>query len=374
MKKTVLKLIQITSCFLFLSCGNTSVLPTNNRLIPIGNENELGYINHSGEIIINPQFKSATCFSDGLALVRSKGSESKYGFIGKDGRYVISPIYDAATCFSDGMAWVLQNNRIMAINTGGEIVINLPNVVNARNFSEGLAAFSISSRNDNYWGFMDKKGNVIVNPQFEDVGLFNEGKCAVKNSDGLWGFIDKSGKIIINPQFNEATVFENGRAIVAMGSQYGVIDNNGKFLINPQFDKMVTDDNRYLVNSNNVWGWCDKKGKYIINPQFKEAHLFLSNSLAPVRIGNNWGYINKEGKIEINPQFEEAYVFDHDIALVYNNRQFGFIDKEGKYKINPQFTHISKDYVSKHTDGTDLMKYTEIGDSYYPAATIEYYY
>lgn len=358
----------IIACLLLISCNTSNVLPTSSNLIPIGNYNELGYINHEGEYEINPQFQEATEFSEDLAMVRSKGYDSKYGYIGKDGLYVISPNYSEATCFSDGMAWVSQNDRIMAINTKGEIVINLPNVISAQNYTEGLAAFSTSAQNGSYWGFMDKEGNVVVNPQFEIVDFFNEGKCAVKNNQGKWGYIDKTGKIIINHQYDNATSFQDGRAIVSFGLQFGVIDKSGKFIINPQFEEMISDGDRYLVKSNGLWGWCDKKGKYIINPQFEMANPYFDNSLAPVRIGAYWGYINKDGKIQINPQFERAYVFDNNIALVYNNQSYGFINKEGKYKINPQFKSVSEDYILKHKDRKSLKKFSKIG-GYYMSAT-----
>jgi hypothetical protein len=54
--------------------------------------------------------------------------------------------------------------------------------------------------------------------------------------DGKWGYIDKTGKIVINPQFDNAWRFNDGLAKVRFGEKYGFIDKKGKIVINPQFD------------------------------------------------------------------------------------------------------------------------------------------
>jgi hypothetical protein len=50
---------------------------------------------------------------------------------------------------------------------------------------------------------------------------------------GKWGYIDKTGKYIINPQFDEAMGFNEGLASVRIGDKWGYIDKNGKFVWNP---------------------------------------------------------------------------------------------------------------------------------------------
>ncbi len=45
---------------------------------------------------------------------------------------------------------------------------------------------------------------------------------------GKFGYINKSGKIIINPQFDYAYNFEEGFAIVMINQKLGFIDKSGK--------------------------------------------------------------------------------------------------------------------------------------------------
>ena len=50
------------------------------------------------------------------------------------------------------------------------------------------------------WGFIDKTGKIVINPQFDEVDYFGfiEGLCGVKIGDKR-GFIDKTGKYVWNP-------------------------------------------------------------------------------------------------------------------------------------------------------------------------------
>ena len=48
------------------------------------------------------------------------------------------------------------------------------------------------------YGFIDKNGKVVIEPQFDNVSAFSEGLAKVEK-DGKWGFIHKSGKVVIEP-------------------------------------------------------------------------------------------------------------------------------------------------------------------------------
>ncbi len=337
----LVSIIALNSCSFF--GGKASI-----DLIPVKSGDDYGYIDREGKIVINPQFSEATIFREGLAMVKTSGKDQKYGYIDEKGSYIINPQYKYATPFSEGLAWVvLPNSAPTAIDTDGKVQITLQNAETVSRFHNGLAAFStIDKEGKEKWGFVDKNGNIAINPQFDRVYYFADGKCAVKNDKDKWGFIDTSGKLIINYQFDRVLDFQNGYAIVYKDEKAGTIDAEGKFSINPQFENIYTDNKEFIINQGDKWGWSDNKGKIIINPQFSDLNRFNNSDLAPVKSGDSWGYINKEGKIIINPQFETAFSFDDDLALVSSSGKYGFVNKEGKYIINPQFDGIGVDYYA----------------------------
>jgi len=344
------KILMILAPFLLVGCSFFKSSKTID-LIPFLQKDKYGFFNLEGKIIINPQFAYATVFREDIALVKTTGDNGKWGYIDKDGKFIINASYKDATVFQEGIAWVvLDNGSPTAIDKNGKILFTLKEAEKVRLFSEGLSAFSKADSTNVTWGFVDKSGKQMINPQFVEVGDFYDGKCAVKNKDGKWGYIDKSGKIVINYQFENSNRFENGKAIVYLDEKAGVIDNDGKYIINPQFKYAFPDKEKYLVFMDDKAGWCDEEGKFIINPQFDSASEFGSNKLACVKSSDKYGYIDEEGKIKINPQFDEATQFIGNIAIVKTGDKYGLIDKEGKYVVNPQFEEIGFDFYAFLSD------------------------
>ncbi|SHH67031.1 WG repeat-containing protein [Winogradskyella jejuensis] len=89
-------------------------------------------------------------------------------------------------------------------------------------YNDGVAAI----KKDNQWAFINTEGKIVVDyrddlviTNFEDYDypVFNSGRCLIEEvKDGIsyYGYIDKEGNTIIQPQYLNATNFENGLAII----------------------------------------------------------------------------------------------------------------------------------------------------------------
>ncbi|MBP1673035.1 MAG: hypothetical protein H6Q25_850 [Bacteroidetes bacterium] len=318
-----------------ISCSNKS----NIKLIPVKSDEKWGYINKKGEYVINPQFKDADFFRDGLAKVT--GPDGKVGFIDEKGKYKIATQYKDATPFSDGLAFVVNDGGYpTCIDKSGKTIFTLKQAKHVTSFKEDLAIFVTK---DMKFGYVDKTGKVIINAQFDQASYFCEGLAAVKIKDKC-GFIDKKGKIVINPQFEIVSDFSEGKAFFKNGKQYGYIDQKGAYVINPQFDRAGQfSEGMASIMSGKVVGYIMEDGKIEINPQFDFGGEFKSG-LALVSQNEKFGFIDKTGKIVINPQFEDASSFFGDIAFVKSAEKWGVIDKEGKYIVNPQFDNVIQNF------------------------------
>ena len=58
------------------------------------------------------------------------------------------------------------------------------------------------SKKDGKYGYVDKKGNVVVEHIYDDATEQNQYGFAAVKSNGLWGSIDSNGKVIIEPKYN----------------------------------------------------------------------------------------------------------------------------------------------------------------------------
>src|SRR5262249_49158717 len=81
------------------------------------------------------------------------------------------------------------------------------------------------------WGLQRSDGSWLIKPQFHDVDALNDGLARARVS-GKVGFIDRSGQFVIDPVFDEASAFAPGFAStpVRQGMSAGVIDRTGTWV------------------------------------------------------------------------------------------------------------------------------------------------
>ncbi|OFX39327.1 MAG: hypothetical protein A2X08_04185 [Bacteroidetes bacterium GWA2_32_17] len=329
-------------------------------------DNKYGYIGEDGKYKINPTYKSALPFSEGLACVVPENGKPQFIDEKNNVKFTVNT-GEVCGSFNNGLALVKVEDKYGYIDKEGKMKIN-PQFDIAYPFNEGLATVVISNKKEN----KDKAALDSLNAQLDAAlqNLDNSNNQKVVYSsyqkrENLYGFINKKGEIIINPQFKSAISFSEGLAVVSDGEKYGYIDKNGKYVINPQFDAAGDFKNGMaIISQGSMYGYIDKEGKIIINPQFKYALNFsVDNDIALVWSSDGKaGFIDKEGKYLINPQFEKGTNFYGDIAFVRSADKWGIIDKEGKYIVNPQFDKIDVDFEN--------YKYQTVQSDYFDMAGI----
>ena len=240
------------------------------------------------------------------------------------------------------------------------------------------------SNDDGRWGYINRKGEYVINPQFEDADFFSEdGLAKIRSSDGKTGYINRNGEYVIPATYKNGTTFSNSLAFVVSdggfptcidkkgdvkfvlntakyvsafseelaifvteNEKYGFVDKTGTIIINAQFERALPFNGGFarIWQKGNV-GFIDKTGRITINPQFGAVGNFCEEKAAFYN-GKQWGYINTKGAYIINPQFEDASNFSDGMAVIKQGRSYGYINKEGKLVINPQF-----DAASSFSDG-----------------------
>jgi len=199
------------------------------------------------------------------------------------------------------------------------------------------------SSNGEKWGYINAKGNYVINPQFDDAGFFNDGLAKVK-SGGKTGYINTKGAYIIPATFKDGTAFNDGLAfVVADGGYPTCIDKSGntKFVFNEaEYVSVFSEGTAVFITEDGKYGFVDRAKKITTNPQFKVVGSF-SEGKASFYDGEQWGYINTDGSYAINPQFDGAYQFSNGLAAIKQGTTFGYVNKDGKLVINPQFANVS---------------------------------
>ena len=321
-----------------------------------------GYIKSNGEVIAKPQFFKASVFINGMARIKFPDDYCTY--IDPNGKVLKQKFDWFSEHFTpDGLCMVrdYETEKKGFINKKGEYVIK-PQFDDANEFSEGLACVKV----DGKWGYIDYKGEMVVKPNFVIAQSFSEGLAWVvidtvewkQWSDGkhlchAWkeGLIDKTGEYVIKPQYDRAGKFRHGLAWVEIDGKYGFIDKMGNMVVEPQFDGGTPEyvNGFYIVCKHRYYGVVDTTGKIIFEPKsmiapiFHEDYARISTGERLLKnsywwVPSNYGYIDKTGKIVIEPQFDFSQDFCNGFARVSDETDlYGFINKKGDLVIPYQF-------------------------------------
>ncbi|KPP98617.1 MAG: WG repeat protein [Bacteroidetes bacterium HLUCCA01] len=245
---------------------------------------------------ITVQFAQAGDFYEDRAAVRPEVTAG-YGYIDPSGNMVIQPEYDAAGMFSEGRAAVLSDGLWGYVNATGEVVLSLQ-YSQAGRFSSGLAAVETAEG----WQYVGLDGETIIQPGFRlaFAGPFADGLAPVQTTEG-WGYIDENGVLTIPVRFEEAFAFSQGLARFRSGSYYGFINTSGEVVIQPQFDEARDfSEGMAAVRIGSAWFYIrsvDGRLAFLPPDGASGAGDFRSG-LARVRIGGEdpyFGYLNATG-------------------------------------------------------------------------------
>lgn len=109
------------------------------------------------------------------------------------------------------------------------------------------------------WGYKDWKGNVLIQPVYDNAYPFREDRACVEK-DGLLGFIDKKNELIIDYKYDSATSFAEGLAAVSIGEKTGYIDKDGAEVLPMEFDVATAFENgKAIVRQDGRWGVLDRE-------------------------------------------------------------------------------------------------------------------
>ncbi len=169
--------------------------------------------------------------------------DGRWGYQAPDGRVAISARFVVAEPFSaEGLAAVADERGWAYIDLAGRVVIRPLVVDNGPDyFREDLARF----RRGGKVGFFDRRGKVVLEPEFDFALPFSAGLAAVCRGctevlagehtilqGGKWGYIDRRGVLVIPLEFERAESFERGVARVRYAGQWTRIDKKGNRLEN----------------------------------------------------------------------------------------------------------------------------------------------
>ena len=317
---------------------------------------EYGMMNLNGEVIVEPRFENepteASC--DRFFAQDEDGLWELYTLEANPKR-VNDEKYCDVGAFVDGLCPVTQEDSWpVYIDTEGTVVFeaneyNGKNIIKARNFHDGMAAFQTE---DDLYGYFNKYGEVVVAPQYYVANDFYDGKTIVykpmkpgKDEDSReWAVIDKNGQELFSTKLSRMKPkldgFENDITLVSTknGNKYQLINSKGDQVreLDIKYAHEMWDGLISYADEDYYDGIMDIEGNVVIRPEYKNIKWHGGPVVAYDNDESEFYILGKKG--EVLNSFEahklwvptNKYIGYKDRLLFYPDTTIGyFLDGQG---------------------------------------------
>lgn len=345
-------LIIASSITLSLSCNSDN---TENEVPYISfkenKDDRWGITDWEGNIIIENEFNNTpTYVKNGAFIVQNDENlyemytaEKNFRKIGKE--------YKSIILFNDGLAPAVEpKGHIQYINPKGETVFTLEkykdkNIIAATSFYEDKAVIVTE---DKKYGYINKKGEVIIPPIYDYASLFYN-NCAFVSKDGEKMFIDDKKRILVK--------FENKQMPLSLPSEglfpyndkeqesYGIKDMNNKDIIkaSPKYKWFSGFVNGYSVfyNNNDDCGLINSKGETVIRAKYQD--MIMCEDVIIYKDKDKYGLISYSDKTILAPTYNTIIPFQGNNKYTYacDGDYVVLINKKGEEINNKAFFEVS---------------------------------
>lgn len=232
-----------------------------------------------------------------------------------------------------------QNQKYGVIDTKGNIIVEAKyDKVAIPNPSKPvfICYYDYNSQEDSYSTKVYNEKNEEIFSQYEQVLplMFQDSTAKVPyeksvlkyKENGKYGIMDFEGKKITKAQYTsiESLLYKEGYLIVGENDKYGIINGKGKRIVKSQYDTITAD------------------GYYKEDSKYKYAGFIVS---AKTETGYQYGYINFKGKVILEAEYNEVdrvtEISDDENAylVAFKNGQAGLL-KNKKYILQHQYEDI----------------------------------
>lgn len=353
---------------MLLSCNSTK---NKTEYVPFKSSSKAkwGMMSVDGKVLFEEEFKDEpTVVINGMFLVKNGNDLWEVYKASEKPEKVGDEYVDICPFTEDVTPAVKKDEKITLIDKTGAVKATLDkvkgkNIIRCSGFKNGYASIMTE---DNKVGLIDTKGNVVIEPKYDDLSINDEGiiaaaninkedkyldlsflsangdvklklkvgegqkysdidlnhttseriaVCTKSDDEKQWGFINYEKEVIMKPS-------SKVRRIVSMqgdmftfrneDNNYGLMNIQGEVLIRAKYDLLgFASDELLICQDDNEYEVIDLNGEKVTKDKYKSITRFLDDEHAFVRVDDNsWSIIDKKGE-----ELKDLKVDIYDVGL-----------------------------------------------------------
>lgn len=276
---------------------------------------------------------------------------------------------------------VLEDNKWGVIDNKGNVIIDLTYdemiIIPNRNEDVFVCTYDVDYNAETYnTKILDSKGNEILK-EYENVeaienndgsSIWYEDNILKFKKDGKYGLIDFEGKILIEPEFDRiyALTGVEDSLIVEKDGKKGLVNNKTKeIIIKPEYLEIsaITEghEDGYIVkDTSNKYGLIANDKTKVLDTKYDEIKKVTGNNYYVVVEAGVVEVIDNSGKVILNSGFDSIEGIRVDEFIIIKDGKYGVINKEGNTIIAPEYENIkfgtSDSYIAQKNGKTGIIK------------------
>lgn len=160
--------------------------------------------------------------------------------------------------------------------------------------------------------------------------------------NGLYGYFDKDGKTAITPQYEHLGIFQDGLAVASKNDKYGLINKKNQVVVDFVFDEILEFvDARGIVFKGDSVGLIDRSGREVV-PIVNNDIIALGKELVAIKEKSDSNYYISD--INFSPKtaaiFEEIQEFKKGVSIAKTIEGFGVLNTNCQWLIPAQYESI----------------------------------
>ena len=293
-----------------------------------------------------------------ITLIISKNTENKENYISQKESYDYFTMYTA-------------DDKVGVIDKKGNIIIE----------PEYIAIFIPNHEKDVFICYKDDEHYSILNKdkeeQFKEYSnvdgiIISEDTMELEKYllkyeiDGKYGLLDINGNKVTEVIYSEISSLKNrpGNILVKKDDLYGVFDERGNKIIDEKYNSIRSDEysseidgyytTGYIVSEKTktgvFYGYIDYTGKVLVEPKYESITRFSDHDEILLSfMDNGKNGIIKGKKIIVNPKYQSITYYNiPEVFVVNKNGRYGVLNKSGDEILKTEYQEciVLGEYIS----------------------------
>jgi hypothetical protein len=307
-----------------------------------------GFVDEKGKVTIRPQFASANFFTKERSIVKNIGG--KFGVIDTKGKFIIDPLYQKIVFLEKSSLFKITNdkNKVALFDIKGKKFFDFKfdDIDDASSLLHAI--LNTDNAGKKYCTWIDRTGKEIP-VKLSSADEFVDGLApAADITTGKFGYMNTKGQWVIQPQYWQAKPFNSGIALIGnsqTNTLWMYLNTKGDTLFNKSGYSTAAesfDDGIALID----WKFISKDGTPFL-PRYNYCFAFR-NGLAEVRTiekgqTSDWTLIDRSGNVISTTPYSGGNFSWGNVGPILRQYtgKYGIIDRDGKTITEPKYNRLS---------------------------------